>query len=464
MLQPTMRSTKKWLKKCWFNSKRTLKNKISLSLTSQRSVLAAVFLFTLLMSCKKDNGELGMDVLPDEDILNGTYVDTFSLITYTEAVDSLRTDELSRNMLGSYWDPVFGKTSAGFYTQVRLSANNPTFDVPNIVIDSVVLSFVYDDYYGNLDAQTFNVYEILDTLYSDSAYYSNQTLNADITDLAAAQTIVPDVDSYVFFPDGDSAKPQLRLKLNNSIGQKVINESGTGNLSDNDAFTKFLKGFYITVDNPSQTSGQGAILYLNTEDADSKMTIYYRDINLSDTLEFDLIINDNCARFTKITHDYSLTAVEDQLNDSTLGQQYFYLQAGAGLTSVVKFPSVTNLNANGPIIVNRAELIVPVQFYTIDPLSPPDKAFIFGIDSLGESYITKDQSINYTGDPYDDSKKEYVFTLTRHVNDLLTGKQPNNGMRILAGSGAVSANRVIFSGPSSPNRAKPYLKITYTKY
>jgi len=429
--------------------------------------LAAVFLFTLLSACKKDEGDLGLQVLPDEDLLHGTYVDTFSLITYTEREDSLRTDELSKNLLGSYVDPVFGKTTAGFYTQLRLSANNPTFDVPNIVVDSVVLQLVYEGYYGNIDAQTFNVYEVLDTLYTDSAYYSNSFADTGATDLVdpSSQTQTPDIYNYVSFPSGDSAKPQLRLRLNNALGQNIINESGTGNLADNDVFTKFFKGLYVTVNNPSQFPGQGAILSLNTTDADSKLTIYYRDTNLGDTLEFDLLINENCARFNNIKHDYSGTAVEAELNDSTFGQQFFYLQAGAGLTSVVKIPNITNLSANGPVVVNKAELIIPVQYYTIDPLSPPLKAFIFGIDSLGENYITDDYNFgNYTGDAYDNSKKQYVFTLTRHITDLLKGDELNNGMRILAGSGSVSANRVIFSGQNSPNRDKPYLKITYTKY
>lgn len=429
--------------------------------------MAAVFLFTLLGSCKKDQGDLGIQIQPEEDQLHGTYVDTFSLITYTELEDSLKSDELSKNLLGSYVDPVFGKTTAGFYTQVRLSANNPIFDVPNIIVDSVVLQLVYTDYYGKVDAQTFSAYDVLDTLHLDSTYYSNSVANTAGFDLVDpfSKIQTPDFYNYIPLSGGDSAKPQLRLRLNNAVGQNIINESGTGNLADNDAFTKFFKGLYVTVDNPMQMPGQGAILSFDLVDADSKLTIYYRDINLGDTLEFDLLINENCARFNHIEHDYAGYAVEAELNDTTLGQQYFYLQAGAGLTSIVKFPTITNLSAYGPIVVNKVELVVPVQFYTIDPLTPPERAFIFGIDSTGKSYITNDYNFgNYTGDVYDDSKKQYVFTLTRHVIQLLKGDEPNNGMRILAGSGSVTANRVIFNGQNTLSREKPYLKVTFTKY
>ncbi len=438
---------------------------------SPRSLWAAIFLTGLLLAaCKREEGDLGVVLQPEEDELHGHVAYISPLYTHTIKDDSLRSDELSNNMLGSYHDPVFGSVKTSFYTQVRLSTNNPTFDVPNIVVDSVVLSLVYagNPYYGKLDPQTFSVYEVTQDLYIDTNYYTNRVTATSTTDLIdpafAIQT--PNVVKYVRFPSGDSAAPQLRLRLDNALGQRIINESGTGNLSNNDAFTAWFKGLYVTVNNPGQLPGKGAVLYLNTLHNGSRLSVYYHQVSNPDPLELVLLINERSARYTRTEYDYAGTAIEAQLADSTLGQQEFYLQAGAGLQAEMKFPSLLDLVADGPVIVNKAELIIPVQYFSLSPEVPPARVIVFGIDEEDNIYIVKDQ---FDGDAvfggyYSDASKEYRFSLTRHIQDLLTGNRPNRGLRINATLAAVSVNRVVLSGMNSTGRAKPYLRIVYTKY
>ena len=62
-----------------------------------------------------------MGVQPAGDKLNVVYIDTCTLVAYTVKDDSIRTDNTVYNLLGSNNDPVFGKNTASFYSQVLLS-------------------------------------------------------------------------------------------------------------------------------------------------------------------------------------------------------------------------------------------------------------------------------------------------------------------------------------------------------
>src|SRR6267378_8262722 len=86
-----------------------------------RAIKPAVFfvaVVALLSSCKKE-GNIGLEVQPANDIINAESSDTLTLLTRSCKQDSVRTDETTlaisgiySQMLGSYNDPVFGKTSA----------------------------------------------------------------------------------------------------------------------------------------------------------------------------------------------------------------------------------------------------------------------------------------------------------------------------------------------------------------
>ena len=117
---------------------------------SVRGLAVFFFLGIMLVSCRKPEDDLGLGAQPSEDLLNVNVIDSVTMITYSIKEDSLRTDELSRNLIGSYVDPEFGKLETASYFQLRTSAQSLTFTPDSIVVDSVVLSLVYDSYYGSL--------------------------------------------------------------------------------------------------------------------------------------------------------------------------------------------------------------------------------------------------------------------------------------------------------------------------
>jgi hypothetical protein len=428
----------------------------------KRLYKAAIFLsvFSIsVSSCKK----VESDVLPGDDQLN-MLTDTFNVTGYSIKEDSIRTDEFSNNMLGSYNDPVFGITRASIYTEARLSVANPDFFVDGTpIVDSVVLSMKLSGHYGNESVQTFEVYQLTEKIFRDSAYYSNSVKSNTTIDLIKSgfNSFKPSMTATPII-DGETLEPQIRIRLDETFGDMIMN-SGAALLTDT-AFASYLKGIYITT-NDVQSVDEGGIYSVDLESDDSKITIYYH--NPVDTLTFDLPINDRCARFTHVDHDYtSAPAITQQLIDS-IGSDYYYLQAGGGVIANLNLPNIFDLQANGNVIINKAELYMPVQHYSISPYAPPARILAFGLDDEGEIYTMPDFSYpgpTVYGGFYDDTKKAYVFNIMRYVQNVLKGDVANNAIRIVPTSSSVSVNRVILSGNNSPNREKPYIKIYYTKF
>ena len=189
------------------------------------SLLSLVVL--TLTYCKKEDNFIGSELQKED--LGVNQLTNFNIITYTKESDSLRADELSTATLGSMNDPDVGKTESSFYSQLRLPVDNVDFagsgSLSDIVLDSVVLALEYSGYYGSLDPQSFEVMEITEDMFIDSAYFNGKSFATNPTNLVVPSSRVqtPDPNSSVFTAS-DSFPAQLRLKLDNSFGQKIIDE------------------------------------------------------------------------------------------------------------------------------------------------------------------------------------------------------------------------------------------------
>lgn len=453
------------------------------SILSKRRVfkLSATFFIALIAlgSCKKEESNIG-DGLQEEG-LNVITSDTFSLITYTDELDSMASDETSISLLGNYNDPVFGNVDCGIVTQLRLSSTNPSFaaNPSDVVVDSVVLQLSYSGikWYGNLDPITVEVYELdEDLLRDDQDYYTFTTpvdKGVNLVPVGTA-TITPDVVSPVILANGDSLSAHLRIQLDTTlVGDNLVNINGNGDMSSDDNFVQAFKGLYIKADGSGLGPQQGGVLYFALESSLSKVTMYFHEVLDPTPKEYDFNINSNAARYNKITYDRTGTAVEAALADTTLGMNEFYMQGGSAW-AVVHFPHIDALNYDAQgnedrKIINKATLILPVQDFSPDAFDPSVSLFIARIVDKNTSDFTLDYSLSSTiaGNTvdYDQSNREYRFNMTLEIQAILNGERENNGFRIYASSFfASSIERVIFNGPNSTLKDKARLEITYTDY
>ena len=429
-------------------------------MTSYKKFFLFIFILaTLLISaCKKKDTLVGKDVLNPDDYLNGITTDTFEIETYTIAEDSIITSNPPNTVLGSYKDPKFGGFNASFYTQFRLGSLNPVFGDPSqIVMDSFVLALKYVGYYGDLSAQTFEIYELDEDLSIDSNYYSFSTKNVKSSNLVriGMGTITPK-PNQTSIVGGDSLDAQLRIQLDTNFAKNLVLEANNGTaFLTNEAFMTFFKGFYVKTNNPSQASGQGAAFYFNLNDAASKLTMYFKLAGINKT--FDFLINSSCADFTHLEINNSGTSISAILQNQSLGVNEFYAQAFKH-RAVVKIKHIKSLPAN--TIIHKASLTLPIQYQT-------GYRFVPGVSiSVAAKLKSTDQYYTSLGTfgGFEEYEKHFRIDVRDYIQAVLKGSIDNMGLVISPRYFINSAERIIFNGKNSSNKKKPQLIVTYTTF
>jgi hypothetical protein len=425
--------------------------------------LSASFLIALIVfaSCKKEVTTIGADINPNG--LNIVQQDTFTVVTSTVVADSLPTNNTSVSLLGGLNDPEVGTVDCGIVTQVRLSSESPNFGtIADITVDSVVLSFLYSSklFYGNLTNLTFEVYEIDDQLDKETDYFAHTAVTTKGSNLVIPGTETQEPSPYADVIVGsDTVAPMLRLNLTTAFGDYLIQNASEMNTNDN--FVSFFKGLYIKVANTNSFGpNKGTILYFALESALSNMVLYYTIGGENKRFTFN--INNNCARFNKIDFNYNGTPLEASINNPETAQEKIYLQ-GSHLRPEFSFPHITSL-MDGNRVINRAELIVPVQNFTSSPFKPSNSLFLGRVKTSLQTDLTYDYS-NFTTVGLDADENVFRFNLTRDLQRVISGEIENVPYRIYPTNFFGSTiERTIFSGPNSIAKDKTKLVITYTEY
>lgn len=459
----------------WLTEEKIMTNQ-NRFLKLRKTLFFAIFLFAIILSgCKKPEENVGLAVQPQGDRLGVNSVDSMKVVAFTVLEDSLRSDEFGNSLLGTLNDNVFGVTNSSVYTQIRLESSAPNFlsatgSVSETVVDSVIMYLDLDTYYGHLTSQQFSVKRVTEDFFIDSLYYTNSTLSTDAEELIdpGSELIVPDPVN-VAIVNGEVLDPLLRIKLKNTLGDTLVAQSGKTSLSDNDVaggFVEYFKGLNISTSQMGVGVDEGAILYLDLLNSNSKITMYYRHTKSGeeDTLQYDFLINSNCARFNSVQHDYTGTAVEAQLNDTTLGDQFVYVQTMAGVKTEISIPDLMVYADSG--IVNKAELVFPFEYLDSDPYSPQNRIFVIGLNDDGTTFFLEDQSEGdaHYGGVVDLTNKEYRVNITKHVNNVLTGASTNTSLYLTSSSAAITANRIVVNGQQSFSRNQLKFELTYTKF
>lgn len=422
--------------------------------------LLALGLFT---SCEKPENSIGLELQEGDDILGFFTSDTTTLKVSTLIEDSLKTDELTSVMLGNYNDPIFGRTLTSFYSQIKLSSSNVDFPAA-FEVDSVVLSLVYSgNSYGRTTPQAFQVFEVTEDLYPDSSYYTNHAIDIDGTrDLVNAVGALQEINQTDFtIVDGDSLQPQLRIPLDVDFGNELM-MADPSVLVDNTTFQEYFKGICV-----QSISNDGAVINFDLVDSDSKMTIYYRDFDegTPDTLSYVFNINSDCARFSKVEHEYGGTVLSNIATSALDGSLETYVQSGGGVKSHIEFPFLEDYKDFGNITINKAELFLPVVNADISRYSPQSTLFLLYKNEDGENNLLPDQSssAHSIGGNYDSGNQYYRFNITRYIQQVISGEIENTGIYAVSNSAGVTVNRVVLAGPLSPDGNGMKLELTFSE-
>lgn len=424
----------------------------------QKTMLFFVAFFSLsiaISSCKKKQNPLGKDVLPPGSVMSSAGIDTFQVFTYTVLEDSVNTMDPEFNLIGSYHDDVFGAVEASFYTQLTLSGFSPEFgDLNTLEVDSAVFAFEYGGYYGTLNEQLFEVYEITEELTRDSSYTRNSELAIGNNNLVPTDNnqglITPNTEKLAVVGT-DTLNPQLRIPIDKAFAKHLLTlaESATSDAS----FLEDFKGLHLKVNNPTNFPGQGSIVYLATSRAASKLTVYYTSGGQQN--KFDFIVTNSAIDFNRIQVDYSGTKVQQVIDQPELGGEEFYAQAFVSRAKM-EFESINNIPEN--VIIHSATLEVPVSFYQGDPF------YISSEINVGAKLFEGDERIYALSSvAFNTFRKAYVVDLRTYIQNIIKGEIQNNGIYISPRRYNTSAERIIFNGANSTNKKQPKLNIVYTE-
>lgn len=341
-------------------------------------------------SCDKDFNELGSEIVGNNNYsLNKEAID---VVAYNQNIGVYRTSNLPINSLGTYTNPIFGKTTANFVTQVQLVTNSPKFyrTASNIIIDSVYLYVPYFSSVESTDATSGDTtYKLSkDSIFGDKEidlkvyesnyylrdndpatgfqqpqyYYNNQQNEIEATlDLSAPlnidnrniqdSTATPDNSQnskFVFSNKQiklyknigtpnvaikERLAPGMLLSLNKGFFRQKIFNAPTGVLFNNNAFVNYFRGLYFKVNNATSSVNQGSLAKLNF--ANGYIRIIYRD-NTSDTDTalvrriFDIKLGGNTVNL--INNDWSNPVTSP---NTTFGDDKLYLKGMGGSMTVI---------------------------------------------------------------------------------------------------------------------------------
>ena len=419
-------------------------------------------------SCIKSPNNIGPEIMPENSKLEVFWTDTTSVYAYSEESNSIRSDALTYNYLGSIVDPVFGSTIAGFYTEFRLSSLNHDFG-PNPVADSLILHLTYRGSYGDTNSMLIaHAYEMAEIIQDSIDYYSDQILQQYSEDYLNYSFIPKPNDSTQIIDTvaGDTnmfgAVQKFNLSnYNPGLANKLVNASQNPDDSimyKQTNFRDFFKGLYV-ISEPKDKDG--ILLRFSLADAGSGLVMYYKN-DTADSLKYGYPIS-STRYVNRYEHNYlnAETEFKNQVvsGDTSLGTKKFYVQGLAGVRGVIKFPTLREWARKGHFGLNEAKLIF--TGYEEEPYNgAPAALLLVKVNEDGTQAIIEDQyeGENFFGGEYKASSREYVFRITNHLQKLIADTSLTDyGLYVYTNATAINPKRFVFNGIQPENdTVKPF--------
>jgi hypothetical protein len=369
-----------------------------------------------------DPNTIGLEVQPISEniVISSANFEGFN--SKTESEDSLRTDEALNLILGNISDdPTFLYNRAGFYTQILLTENNTDLG-SNAVVDSVVMSYTYSGYYGDLEAlDDIRMMSLEGAIYKDSTYYSNTEI---------ANTKHDYVESFSLNTESEES-PILKINLQNSLGQKIL-DLGSEILKDNETFLENFNGLQI------DANATNTMLYLNPSGSNSFLKIYYHnDESGTDTLSLNFELGGDVARIN-LFNPKPLSNLNQDVDKR-------YIQSMAGYKVKISINNSDSIKALlvGKVI-NKVTMIFDAGVDSQSEYEAHEKLVLVRVNDEGNNIFLSDFTIE--GDAYfggDLENDKYAFNITRYFYQLLNNDSYTKDLYLLPAGAAVNANRTI---------------------
>lgn len=409
-----------------------------------------VFLFAIVavifaVSCDDDYGQLGSDIV-DGDIHNTSHRLYGNILAYDRATGAVQTSGMDVNLLGCSDNPVFGKTTASYVTQVQMVAS-PTFTA-NVVVDS---AWIYVPYYSKLEntttvnKETVNTYS-LDSIYGDTLapyrlklrknnfylrttdagtggntaqyYYSDQNNILDnqgesLLLKSAADTLITfdykeilrkasytDADNKTSTVTAERLAPGLFMYLNKDFFVRHFVNAHSGALLNNNVLAEYFRGISFTAERegsryvmgaPKFTEGYIKVKYTQ-DDFDSKNQPIYETVDgvrriKRESLMLTLNLKGNHVNLLKNEFNNTYLNAVTNSNPAT-GDSKLYLKGGEGSMAFFDILSEADINTlkADSILINEARIKVYVDSLAMNGTTPPLRVYLYDVNNKRPVY------------------------------------------------------------------------------
>ncbi len=421
-------------------------------------IWAFIIVSLLVTGCKSGDDSLGRNLLPGSSVVySRNYTETGTIQTFTFTDEKIRVDRPGFNYIGSFNDPIFGRTDGAFAAQFRLSAN-PDYD-STATLDSLILRLTYKRLYGDTATkQTLRVYELTDDLIYDAKYLSSFNLKSIVSPIS--------IGSSSFIPrfrtdsaQTDTTIQYVRFNLDPSLGNRLLKMDSLKMVS-NEEFLKYFKGLYIEADNVSR---KGTLIGVTT--TASALGLYYHTAT-KDSLFFAYNVTSNSANVAGFTHDYQKSIFAPHLNQEAVQDTLTYLQPTGGTKVKINIPSLAKWKDSTQYVISKASIVFYVDTLASDSrrYSLPSQLYLKYMDSTGTEVFPKDSELSstYYGGIYNAATASYTFNITRHLEQIINKTVENTSFFLVHPDRNGSASRVVLKGTNSSRPVE--LHIKYTRY
>lgn len=421
-----------------------------------RFLLFCFSLILIISSCKKINEatEVGDDVIPGVDGVN-TFDTTISVDAYNSIFDplkdSVRVGRTNDHILGNIFnDPFFGRTNAKIFLELKPPFYKWNFsgvyNKDSLQIDSVVLALEWRGTYGDTTMQQrVSVYEMdqSNNFKIDSFYNLRQEYFTHSGPVLGTKDFFPHQLNDSLYSFQDTTAGQLRIRLNNSFGRRLLDYDTTNAYATDSAFKTFVRGFAIEAD-PSM--GNALMAFGLVSSPKTKLAIYYKYTKGGqvDTAVSDFQFTGASARHNYINRYDFLGTPLAAASATPTPDDLIYLINTPGSFATVKIPALRNMTNR---VINRAELIVEEVYDLSDEkFTVPNSLFLDVYDStLGDyKYTPYSFAVDRNGSPdpeyglYGQKTADasgspirvWKFNLTRYVQNILTKQEPLHDFRL----------------------------------
>ena len=394
---------------------------------------------SLFFSCTKiTTTDIGSGLIPPVDgvITKDTVLDVVSKNT---SYDTVAVGISDNHVLGYVDDAIFGKTTASINFQVAPPTTLFSWGISkdNIIVDSIVLCLSYKSNWGDsFSSVKLHVYSMDPEVIfnNDSAYNNTKTFEkgTELTEFHTAKFVSPytlnDVDTTAYY--GEIATNQIRIKLDNSFGQQLVNYDSASVYQSDSTFYNSVRGLIVE---PEQTQLTKALMLVSLTDTATHLSVYYHSKDNADTLTRRFSTNVlTSASSNTIIRNYQGTQIPSYIASTNTNDDLIFMQSSPGTYATIQTPGIDLLSNK---IIHRAELLMyQVPDANNDLYLTPPNLFLAALDTAGRRVVIPNDVI-VSGNSITNLLQfgiapipgtagyHYSFDLTRYVQGIITKQE-----------------------------------------